>query len=232
MTPTPVRALVAECLATFLFVFLGGAVALHARNPESGIGLLEVALAHGLALAVATGALAAAAVQANPALSIALLAAGRSTPSRTALAVAGQLLGAVAAALLLKGLFPAMLWEAARGTRPVVALDLSMAQAFTIEAIATGALTLVAMARRTDAADRRVANGGDALVTGAAFTVGLLAVTPFTGGGLNPARTLAPMIVTGTFEGALLFVTAPVSGALVAAVLHRLLVPRESPPTS
>jgi glycerol uptake facilitator-like aquaporin len=41
-----------------------------------------------------------------------------------------------------------------------------------------------------------------------------------TGAPFNPARALGPMVATGNFKDAWLYVTAPIIGAIVAAVLH------------
>jgi glycerol uptake facilitator-like aquaporin len=44
---------------------------------------------------------------------------------------------------------------------------------------------------------------------------GALTWAPF-----NPARALGPMVATGNFSDAWLYMTAPVVGAIVAALLH------------
>jgi glycerol uptake facilitator-like aquaporin len=41
-----------------------------------------------------------------------------------------------------------------------------------------------------------------------------------TGAAFNPARALGPMVATGNFSDAWLYVTAPIVGAIVAAILH------------
>jgi glycerol uptake facilitator-like aquaporin len=43
---------------------------------------------------------------------------------------------------------------------------------------------------------------------------------PLTGAAFNPARALGPMIATGNFNDAWLYLTAPIVGAIVAAILH------------
>jgi glycerol uptake facilitator-like aquaporin len=44
---------------------------------------------------------------------------------------------------------------------------------------------------------------------------------PLTGGAFNPARALGPMVATGNFADAWLYLLAPVVGAIVAAILHK-----------
>jgi hypothetical protein len=41
-----------------------------------------------------------------------------------------------------------------------------------------------------------------------------------TGAAFNPARALGPMVATGNFNDAWLYVTAPIVGAIVAAAVH------------
>jgi hypothetical protein len=41
-----------------------------------------------------------------------------------------------------------------------------------------------------------------------------------TGAAFNPARALGPMVATGNFNDAWLYVTGPIVGAIVAAVVH------------
>jgi glycerol uptake facilitator-like aquaporin len=41
-----------------------------------------------------------------------------------------------------------------------------------------------------------------------------------TGAPFNPARALGPMVATGNFGDAWLYLTAPIVGAIVAAIVH------------
>jgi glycerol uptake facilitator-like aquaporin len=43
---------------------------------------------------------------------------------------------------------------------------------------------------------------------------------PLTGAAFNPARALGPMVATGNFNDAWLYLTAPIVGAVIAAILH------------
>ena len=60
-----------------------------------------------------------------------------------------------------------------------------------------------------------------ALAIGAALGMGVMVLAPLTGAGFNPARSFGPAIVSGEWSGGagdflLVYVTAPVLGALVA----------------
>jgi glycerol uptake facilitator-like aquaporin len=52
------------------------------------------------------------------------------------------------------------------------------------------------------------------------LTLNILMGGALTGAPFNPARALGPMIATGNFRDAWLYVTAPIVGAVVAAILH------------
>lgn len=217
----PVAAAAGEALGTFLLVFLAGAVLLQARAPDLGLGLLEVALAHGAAYALVTGVLPRTGGGCNPAVTLAFSALGWIAPVRALVLVAAQCAGALLAVVLLRALFPGTLWEAARGTRAVLSLDVSTVQGFVLEAIGAGALVL---ALAEAAAARRRA--GTALRAGVTIVAVTLAIHPLTGASLNPARALAASLVTGVADGLALHLTAPIAGALVMAMALRILAPR------
>ncbi len=211
------REFVAEFLGTFALTFISGAVIMQAKNVDAAAGLLEIALAYGLVLFVMISALMRVSGNVNPAVSLGLLAAGRITPTQAGTFILGQFSGAIIAALTLKGLFPAALWEAARGTRQLVSLDVSTGQAFSLEALATAFMMTAYMGTVVDPKGPKL--GG--LVTGLAATVGILAIGPLTGGSMNPARTIGPMVATGAYEGLALYLAAPIVGAVAAALLYR-----------
>ena len=216
----PAREFVAEFLGTFALTFVGGAAIMQTRNVDAGAGLVEVALAHGLVLFVMVSALMKISGNFNPAVSIGLLVTGRISPTQATTFIGGQITGAIIAALSLKALFPAALWEAARGTRQMVSLDVSTGQAFALEAIATAFLMTAVMGTAVDS--KRPMIGG--LAIGMAVTADILAIGPLTGASMNPARTLGPMIVTGVYEGLALYLTAPIVGAVIAALIYRHLM--------
>jgi aquaporin Z len=217
----PVAAAASEAIGTFLLVFLAGAVLLQARAPDLGLGLLEVALAHGAAYALVTGVLPRAGGGCNPAVTVAFSALGWIAPLRALVLVAAQCGGALLAVVLLRALFPGTLWEAARGTRAVLSLDVSTTQGFVLEAIGAAALVLALVG-----AAETPRRGGTALRAGLTVVAVTLAIHPLTGASLNPARALAATLVTGAGDGLALHLTAPLAGALVMAMAWRILAPR------
>jgi MIP family channel proteins len=216
----PAREFVAEFLGTFALTFIGGAAIMQTKNADVGAGLVEVALAHGLVLFLMVSALMKISGNFNPAVSLGLLVTGRISPAQAGTFIAGQFTGAIVAAFTLKTVFPVALWEAARGTRQMVSLDISTGQALALEAIATAVLMTAVMGTAVDSKGPKI--GG--LAIGMAVTSGILAIGPLTGGSMNPARTIGPMVATGIYEGLALYLAAPIVGAVVAAVIYKYLM--------
>src|SRR5512145_151661 len=99
------RHFVAEFVGTFALVFIGGAAI------ASGSGLVGVAFAHGLILAVMVSALMRISGHFNPAVTVGFLAARRIEPMMAGVYIAAQIIAAILAAYALKGLLPAALTE-------------------------------------------------------------------------------------------------------------------------
>jgi glycerol uptake facilitator-like aquaporin len=213
------REFVAEFLGIFALTFVGGAAIMQTKNVDAGAGLLDVAFAHGLILCVMIASLSRISSTFNPAISLGLLAGGRISLLQTATHLIAQIAGATAAALSLKATFPSALWDAARGTRQLVSLDASTGQAFALEAIATSAWMLAVLGTTRGGKPTQLSG----VAVGLTLTSAIVAIGPLTGGSFNPARTLGPMLVTGAYEGLALYLTAPVVGAVSAALLHRYL---------
>src|SRR5512132_2317236 len=103
------RHFVAEFIGTFALVFVGGA------SIAAGGGLVGVALAHGIILAVMVSALMRISGHFNPAVTVGFLAARRIEPMMAGVYIAAQILGAMAAAYALKMAVPAEVFAAVRG---------------------------------------------------------------------------------------------------------------------
>lgn len=220
-----VRHFVAEFVGIFALVFVGSGAILMARHTNSSAALVSVALAHGLILAIMVTATMRISGHLNPAVTIGFLVTRRIEPMMAAIYVCAQILGAIAAAYALKATVPAELFDAARGGGQSVALDITGAQAFFLEAIATFFLTFVVFGTAVDPNAPKV--GGFAI--GLTLTAAILAIGPFTGGSLNPARSIGPAVATGIFEGQIIYWTGPLVGAMLAAGIYDALFLRRAP---
>lgn len=214
-------ALVAEGVGTFLFFFVGmGAVVV-------GAGLVGVALAHGLALAVLVSALGAiSGAHLNPAVTLAVWLSGRIALPRAGLYVAAQLVGAVAAGFALRFVFPADAWEPSRLGVPALGEGITPAAGIAVEAVLTILLVLAVFGT---ALDRRAPRLGG-MAIGLAVAADILMGGPLTGGAMNPARWFGPAVAAGAFDDWYVWWVGPLLGAAVAGLLYRFVLEGEAEP--
>jgi MIP family channel proteins len=221
------RHFIAEFIGTFALVFVGGASIMIARDTNSPAGLIGIALAHGLILAVMVSALMRISGHFNPAVTLGFLAARRIEISMAGVYILGQLIGAIVGAYVLKFTFPFTLFEATRGGGQAIALQVTGGQAFLLEAVATFFLGLVVFGTAVDPKAPKV--GG--LAIGFVVTADILAIGPLTGASMNPARSFGPAVASGIFEAQLIYWLAPIAGAVVASLLYEhLFLRREMEP--
>jgi len=216
-----VAALIAEATGTFLFFFVGaGSVVLGdylAGNGGTGPGLLGVALAHGLALAVLVSALGpVSGGHFNPAVTLAVWVMGKITPTRAALYVVSQLVGGLAAGLALKVVF-ADVWQASNVGAPALGRGISPALGIGIEAVLTALLVLAVIGTAVDPRAPKI--GG--LAIGLAVAADILVGGPLTGAAMNPARWFGPAVAAGAYADWYVWWIGPAIGAAAAALLYR-----------
>ena len=219
------RHVVAEFLGTFALVFVGGAAIMIAKDQASPAGLLQIALAHGLILVVMVSALMRVSGHFNPAVTIGFLATRRIDPLMAGVYIVAQIIGAIVAAYALKFTFPPILFEATRGGGQAIALQVTGAQAFLLESIATFFLVIVVFGTAVDPKAPRI--GG--LAIGFVVAADILAIGPLTGASMNPARSFGPAVASGIFEAQIIYWGAPIVGGIVAALLYDFLFLRREP---
>jgi MIP family channel proteins len=216
------RHFIAEFIGTFALVFVGSGAIMSAKISGSPAALVEVALAHGLILAVMVSALMRISGHFNPAVTLAFLATRRIEAMMAGLYIIAQILGAIAAAYVLKATFPEAVFIATRGGGQSIALDTTGGQAFLLEAIATFALMFVIYGTVVDLRGPKIGGLGIGFVVAA----DILVIGSRTGASMNPARSFGPAVASGVFEAQLLYWLAPIVGALVAALLYEFLFMR------
>jgi MIP family channel proteins len=221
------RHFTAEFIGTFALVFIGGAAIMQTKNPGAGAGLLTVALAHGLILAVLVSATMRVSGHLNPAVTLGFLATRRIEPMMAGIYIAAQLLAAVLAGYALRGLFPEMLFNMTHGGSQSLALDVTFGQGVALEVIATFFLVFVVFGTAVDPAAPKI--GG--LAIGLTVAADILAIGPLTGASMNPARSFGPAVASNFFEGHLVYWIGPIIGGIAAAVLYDwLFLPRGPEP--
>jgi aquaporin Z len=218
-TPPLTSVLVAEALGTFLFFFVGmGAVVLGTHTGDGGGGLVGVALAHGLALAVLVSALGAVSGgHFNPAVTFGVWITGRLEAARAGMYVVAQLVGAVLAGFALRIVFPESSWEPSNIGTPAIGDGISVLGAIVIEAVLTVVLLIAVLGTAIDPRGPKI--GG--LAIGLAVAADILMGGPLTGAAMNPARWFGPAVASGTFDDWYVWWIGPLLGAAVAALVYR-----------
>ena len=96
-----------------------------------------------------------------------------------------------------------------------------------VEILITFILVFVVMAVATD--DRAPAAIAP-IAVGFALAVGVFIAGPVTGGAVNPARALGPMLVTGDLTSVWLYLLGPIIGGVLGALLYdRFMAQTEAP---
>ena len=210
------RHFVAELIGTFALVFVGGASIMIAKDSATPTGLVEIALAHGLILAVMVSAFMRISGHFNPAVTIGFLATRRIEPIMAGVYICAQIIGAVLGAYFLKWTFPFTLFMSTHGGGQALALQVNGVQGFALEAVATFFLMLAVFGTVVDPKAPRIGGLGIGFVVAA----DILAIGPLTGAGMNPARSFGPAVASGFFEAQFLYWVAPIVGAIVGALLY------------
>jgi aquaporin TIP len=223
--PSLARRLTAEALGTFGLVFVGAAVVVvNGGFPQSGIGLLGIALAHAVVLSVMISAtMTISGGHLNPAVTVGLMVTRRIDAGSALAYIIAQLVGAALAAFLVKLLLPPDAVRNAMLGVPVIATSVTMGQAIGLEAVLTFFLVSAVFGTAVSPDAPRVAGFGIGLV----LLFDILVGGPLTGAAMNPARAFGPALVAGEWVGHLVYWVGPLVGAIVAALLWEyVLLPR------
>lgn len=209
------RAYIAELLGTFGMVLLGtGAGTLNGLGYP--LGAAGIGLVFGLAVmsmilifGKASGA------HINPAVSLAMVAAGKLPANRLAGYLIAQCSGAIAASVVVTSIFPDAI---------AIGLTLPGSPGLLGSLGLEVFLTMLLVGVILWVVDQPWARGPiPALVIG--LTVGLESwlAGPLCGASMNPARSLGPAIVSGNLETLWIYIVGPVTGACCALLLFRRL---------
>jgi aquaporin Z len=204
------KELAAEFWGTFALVFAGtGAIVINEVTGGT-VTHVGIALTFGLiimAMIYTLGDVSGA--HFNPAVTVAFAFSRRLAWRVVGPYVAAQCAGALVGSLVLRLLFPQSLTLGA--TLPAG----SSLQSFVLEFLLTGLLMFVILNVSTGAKEKGITAG---LVIGAVIGLEAMFAGPICGASMNPARSLAPAIVSGNIAPLWIYLLAPVLGA-VAGVL-------------
>jgi len=197
-----------ELIGTFALVFCGtGAIVI---NDTSGgvVTHVGVAVTFGLivmAMIYSLGEISGAHI--NPAVTIAFWFSGRFPGNQVAPYVAAQLIGAILASACVWLLFPEH--EGLGATLPAD----TVRQTFVLELLLTFFLMFVIMKVSTGSKETGIMAGA---AIGAVVLLEALFAGPVTGASMNPARSIAPALISGNLEHLWIYIFAPTLGACLA----------------
>jgi MIP family channel proteins len=213
------RALIAEACGTFWFFFIGAGTILTVTAMNAG-GLLEIALAHGITLAIAISAFGAlSGAHFNPAVTFGLALAGRHPWPRVLTYWIAQLVGGVLAGFALRYVFDssiAAIDKTHLGT-PALAPTITPVTGVVIEALLTIFLVWAVYGTAVSPLAPRIAGFG----IGLTVMTDILLGGPLTGAAMNPARWFGTAVPAGYFDNWWVYWVGPLLGAAIAGLSVR-----------
>ena len=203
-----IRKSISELIGTFALVFCGTGAIVIDKETGGGVTHVGIAITFGLivmAMIYTLGEISGAHL--NPAVSIAFTLAGRLPVKALGFYITSQIAGAFLASLTIKLLFPT---NVLLGSTIPAGSDL---QSFVLEFILTYFLMLVIINVATGPREQGLFAG---IAIGSVILLEAMFAGPICGASMNPARSLAPAVVSGHTEALWVYLIAPVTGAALA----------------
>jgi MIP family channel proteins len=213
----------AEFIGTFALIFVGAGSIGFART------LTDIALAHGLVIAVFVSALGfISGGHFNPAVTLGFVVTRRITLPLAGLYWIVQLGAAVLAALLLKWVLPNSVETQSSLGAPLLGGGISSGAAVVVEAVLTFFLVFVVFATAVDprGAFKQIAG----LAIGFTIALDILMGGVLTGAAMNPARAFGPQLVGNHWSHFWVWYIGPLAGGVIAASIYELLYLRPARP--
>jgi aquaporin NIP len=203
----------AEAIATFILVFSGTGAAVVDEVTGGGVTPVGVSLTFGLvvmAMIYAVGDTSGAHI--NPAMTFGFWLSGRLPARSIAPYVVSQLVGALAASGLLRMMFQS---STLGGTHP----SGSAMQSFVLEIVLTAMLMFVVLSVASGPKEKGLLAG---VAIGGVIAFEALFGGPISGASMNPARSLAPAIMTGMLSDVWIYIAGPLLGVVIGVLGHRV----------
>jgi aquaporin Z len=209
--------LFAEFFGTFSLVFAGTGAIVIDQTTSGGVTHVGIALTFGLivmAMIYTLGDISGAHL--NPAVTLGFVLARRFPMKSAPAYLTAQIAGALVASTLLRLLFPAS--ESLGATIPRG----SPFQSLILETILTFILMLTILAVSSGPKERGITAG---IAIGGVIALEALFAGPISGASMNPARSLAPALISGHLKDLWVYMLAPITGAALAVPCHSILQP-------
>ena len=201
------KKLVAEFIGTFALVFAGTGAIVIDEVSGGAVSHVGVALTFGLivlAMIYTLGDISGAHL--NPAVTLGFWSSRRFAGREVLPYVVSQFGGALVASITLRLLFPQnVLLGSTQPAGPVV-------QSFVLELLLTAILMFVILGVSTGAREKGITAG---IVVGSVIALEALFAGPICGASMNPARSLAPALVSAHLGELWVYLLAPSVGALL-----------------
>ncbi|RUS76318.1 hypothetical protein EGW08_015925 [Elysia chlorotica] len=216
-----IRPCLGEFFGVTLFVFIG------TMSVSGAGGLLGVAVAHGLMIALLVSALGnISGGHLNPAVTLGILFAGGIGPMNAVLYVVSQLIGSITGAALTRGVLSQAAFVNISGGASALGANSTVSEGLMAEIVLTAILMITIL---LTAVDNSTKTSLAPIAIGFAVIVDILAGAAISGASLNPARSLGPAVAMTTFNSSVwdnhwLYWVGPGIGAVLAALVHRLIL--------
>jgi aquaporin TIP len=215
------RRSVAEFVGTFTLIFIGGGAGI-----VSSQDIVAIALANGLAIGIMVSNLGhISGGHFNPAITAGFVATRRINPALAVAYWASQLLGATAAAFLLRWLFTETFVRLGATPSP----HTTDGKAIVLEAVMTFFLLWAVWATAVDSRGAFKAIAG--LAIGLTITIDVFVGGRVTGAAMNPARAFGPELASNSWTGWWIYWVGPIVGGLIAALAYEYLYLRPLAPS-
>ncbi len=209
------RKYIAELIGTFALVFCGTGAIIINEQTNGSVGHVGIAITFGLiVLAMIYTFGDSSGAHLNPSVTIGFLFANRFDKKEVLPYIISQIAGAFLATAILKLLFPGN--QNLGATIPAG----SSIQSFVLEVILTYFLMLVILNVSQGSKETGMVAG---VAVGSIILLEAMFAGPISGASMNPARSLAPAIVSGNIKTLWIYLTAPFMGTILAAGTWRMM---------
>jgi MIP family channel proteins len=211
------KPVIAEGIGTFIFFVIGAGAIVTDQLTQGGLGLIGIALAHGLALSVVVSAIGhISGGHVNPAVTIGLWVGRQIDAYLAGLYIVAQLIGAVLAGLVLRMIFAQDIWQPVHLGTPGLAPGVSAFTGIGVETVLTFFLVFAVYGTAVDPKAPKIGGFG----IGLTVLFDILLGGPITGASMNPARTFGPAVASGFWDNHIVYWIGPILGGIIAGAVY------------
>ena len=208
------RELLAEFIGSFVLIFAGTGAVMVDRITNGAVTHLGISIVFG---AVVTALIYSlnhiSGAHFNPAVTLAFWSGGFLRRQLVLPYILAQVLGAISASVLLR-----LSVGAVGNLGATIPRNGDWIQSLILETVLTFILMLVIFG---SGLDRRAHSGFAGIAIGLTVALEAACMGPITGASMNPARSLAPALVSGNLQHQWIYWIAPILGAQLAMVTYR-----------